>query len=106
MITHVLMKLEGAVIELTRGSVLLDGKPYVHNLKLSSLFFLPVGSLSEHPFPSSDLTFFPSSWRAQVFPEYQQKKECLTKLIATSEDYPRVQFVQMSYIPDAAPLLQ
>ncbi|NXQ92222.1 MUC5A protein, partial [Nyctibius grandis] len=27
MITHVIMKLEGAVIELTRGSVLLDGKP-------------------------------------------------------------------------------
>ncbi|XP_061320228.1 mucin-5AC [Pezoporus flaviventris] len=27
MITHVLMKLEGAVIELTRSSVLLDGKP-------------------------------------------------------------------------------
>ncbi|XP_075609145.1 LOW QUALITY PROTEIN: mucin-5AC [Balearica regulorum gibbericeps] len=34
MITHVIMKLEGAVIELTRGSVLLDGKsvqmPYSH----------------------------------------------------------------------------
>ncbi|KFQ28637.1 hypothetical protein N332_00791, partial [Mesitornis unicolor] len=34
MITHVIMKLEGAVIELSRGSVLLDGKsvqmPYSH----------------------------------------------------------------------------
>uniref|UniRef100_A0A8C4XRY5 VWFD domain-containing protein n=1 Tax=Falco tinnunculus TaxID=100819 RepID=A0A8C4XRY5_FALTI len=65
-ITHVIMKLEGVVIELTRGSVLLDDKPYVHNLKLPSILLLPVGSWSKHPFPPPNLTLLPSSWRAQV----------------------------------------
>ncbi|KAM9605965.1 mucin-2-like [Morphnus guianensis] len=72
-ITHVIMKLEGAVIELTCDSVLLDGKSYVHNLKLPSLLLLPVGSLSEGPFPSFDLTLLPSSWGAQVLPEVLTK---------------------------------
>lgn len=72
-ITHVIMKLEGVVIELTYDSVLLDGKSYVHNLKLQSLLLLPVGSLRERPFPSFDLTLLPSSWGAQVLPEVLTK---------------------------------
>lgn len=48
-ITHVIMKLEGVVIELTPSSVLLDNKLYVPTL-------FPVGSLSKYFFPSSDLT--------------------------------------------------
>lgn len=72
-ITHVIMKLEGAVIELTYDSVLLDGKSYVHNLKLQSLLLLPVGSLSERPFPSFDFTLLLSSWGAQVLPEVLTK---------------------------------
>uniref|UniRef100_A0A8C5JC77 MUC5A protein n=1 Tax=Junco hyemalis TaxID=40217 RepID=A0A8C5JC77_JUNHY len=44
-ITHVIMKLEGVVIELTPTSVLLDNKLYVPTL-------FPVGFLSKCPFPS------------------------------------------------------
>lgn len=44
-ITHVIMKLEGVVIELTPSSVLLDNKLYVPT-------WFPVGSLSKCPFPS------------------------------------------------------
>jgi len=101
------MKLEGTVIELTRGSVLLDGKPYVHNLKLPSLLLLLVGSLSELPFPSPNLTPLPGSWKAQALPEVSTKiRGPDSELSATSVDYPSIYFVQMSYIPDAVSLLQ
>lgn len=110
-ITHVIMRLEGAVVELTRTSVLVNGKQYVHifyyELKLLGLLSFPEGSLSKHPFSSSDLILLPVSWRVLVLPEASTKIRVPdSELHATSADYPCVHFVQRSYIPAAAPLQQ
>lgn len=77
MITHVIMKLEGAVVELTRTSVLVNGQQYVHifcyELKLPWLPLISEGSLSKHPFLSSHLILLPRSCRTHVLPEAPTK---------------------------------
>lgn len=79
-ITHVIMRLEGAVVELTRTSVLVNGKQYVH------IFYYELKLLGLLSFPEwASIPFLHLIWYSSQSAEgfwsslrHQQKLECLT----------------------------